>query len=90
MKTLLQETFTIVELIGLLGRGSKVHGSSYFTVLVNTSLPTSLGTSQTADIIKPKPWPTVDIMLKVDSIPFTTTGERNKSQDHVSLPKRNF
>ena len=56
-----------------------VHGSTYFTVLVNTSLPTSLDTTGISDIIKPKPWPAADITLKVDSIPFTSTGARNES-----------
>lgn len=56
-----------------------VHSSTYFTALVNTSLPTSLDTTGILDTIKPKPWPAVDIMLKVDSIPSTFTGARNEN-----------
>lgn len=55
-----------------------VLGSTYFTVLVNTSLPTSLDTTGISDIFKPKPWPAVDIMLEVDSVPFTSAGARNE------------
>lgn len=56
-----------------------MHSSTYFTVFVNTSLPTILDTTGISDILKTKPWPGDDIMLKIDLIPFPSAGTRKES-----------
>lgn len=71
-------------------RSYSVQGSTNFAILVNSDLPISLDTTGISDTTKPKPWSAVDVMLKGDSIPFTSAEARNENWAHVLLPKQNL